>query len=123
MSWILIDSPPWRKSRGPFEYIPFLAQDLVLAPQPLPPGGHILLALLRRIVDLTITATIHPVAQGRQANAEIRGNRPSASAAGQGEPHSLILKLFGKACVGHGNPPGSGEALHFFEASPSRIWA
>src|SRR6478735_2006995 len=42
MSWNLIDFPPWRKSRGPLEDVPLLAQDLVLASQPLqlsrPPG-------------------------------------------------------------------------------------
>jgi hypothetical protein len=47
------------------------------------------------------------MAQGRQADAEIRGNRPSAAAAGQGEPYSLILKLFRKLCLGRGDPPAS----------------
>jgi hypothetical protein len=94
-------------SRGLLQDLPLLAQDLVLAPQPLQLSRHVLLALFGRIVDLTLAAAINPVPQGRQANAEIRGKRPSAAAAGQGKPHSLILKLFGKACVGHGNPPGS----------------
>jgi hypothetical protein len=62
----LIDFPPWRKSRGPFEDLPLLAQDLVLAPQPLQLGRHVLLPLLGRIVDLALTAAVDPVPQGRQ---------------------------------------------------------
>jgi hypothetical protein len=107
MSWNLIDFPPWRKSRGPFEDVPFLAQDLVLAPQPLQLSHHVLLAVFGRIVDLALAAAIDPVPQGRQADPTILGNRPSAAAAGQSKPHSLIPKLFRKACVGHGDPPAS----------------
>ena len=92
-------------SRGLLQDLPFLTQDLVLAPQPLQLGGHILLTLLGRIVDLALTAAIKPVAQGRQADPEIRRNLTPAAAAGQGEPHRLVPKLFRKACVGHGGPP------------------
>jgi hypothetical protein len=94
-------------SRGLLQDLPLLAQDLVLAPQPLQLGGHVLLALRGRVLDLALATAINPMAQGRQANAEIRGNRPSAAAAGQGEPYSLILKLFRKPCLGHGDPPAS----------------
>jgi hypothetical protein len=94
-------------SRGLLQDLPLLAQDLVLAPQPLQLGRHILLALRGRVLDLKLTAAVDPVPQGRQANAEIRGNRPSAAATGQGEPYSLILKLFRKPCLGHGDPPAS----------------
>jgi hypothetical protein len=31
----LIDFPPWRKTRSPFQDLAFLPQDLALAPQPL----------------------------------------------------------------------------------------
>src|SRR5215207_8873580 len=58
-----IDFPPWRKSRGLLQDLPLLAQDLVLAPQPL--GCHILLAVLGRIIDLALAAAVDPVAQGR----------------------------------------------------------
>ena len=94
-------------SRGPFEDLPLLAQDLVLAPQPLQLGGHVLLPLLGRVVDLTLAAAIEPVAQGRQADAEIRGNLTPAAATRQSEADRLILELLRKACVGHGDPPGS----------------
>ena len=93
-------------SRGPFEDISFLAQDLILPPQPLQLGRHALVAVFRRLVELTLAAAVDPVAQSRQADAEIRGNFSTAAAAGQGEPHRLILKLFRKACAGHGDPPG-----------------
>ncbi|KLK90662.1 hypothetical protein AA309_24470 [Microvirga vignae] len=92
---------------GLFEDLPFLAQDLVLAPQPLQFGCHILLPLLGRILDLTLATAVEPVAQSRQADAEIRGNFAPAAAAGQGEPHSLVPKLLRKACLGHGDPPAS----------------
>jgi len=70
-------------SGGPFEDLPLLAQDLVLAPQPLQLGRHILLPLFGRIVDLTLAATVDPVAQGGQANPKIRGNRaPAVNSAG-----------------------------------------
>jgi hypothetical protein len=94
-------------SGGFLEDVALLAQDLGLAPQPLQLGGHVLLALLGRIVDLALATAINPMAQGRQADAEIRGNRPSAAAAGQSEPYSLIPELFRKAAVGHKNPPAS----------------
>jgi hypothetical protein len=113
MNRTFIDFPPWRKSRGLLQDLPLLAQDLVFTPQTLELGGHVLLPLLRRSVDLAFTAAINPVAQGRQADAEIRGNRPSAAATGQGEPHRLILKLFRKACLGHGDPP------RLYECSPA----
>ncbi len=93
-------------SRSLFQDLAFLAQDLVLAPQPFQLGRHVLLPLFRRIIDLALAAAVDPVAQSRQADPEIRGNRPSAAAAGQSKPHSLILKLFRKACLGHGDPPG-----------------
>jgi hypothetical protein len=93
-------------SRGLLQDLPLLAQDLVLAPQPLQLGGHVLLALLGRIIDLTLAAAIEPVAQGRQADPEIRRNLTPAAAPGQGEPYRLIPKLFRKACMGHGDPPG-----------------
>jgi hypothetical protein len=64
MSWNLIDFPPWRKSRGPFEDVPFLAQDLILAPQPLQLGGRVLLAVFRRIVDLALAVPVKPMPQG-----------------------------------------------------------
>jgi hypothetical protein len=83
-----------------------LAQDLVLAPQPLQLGGHVLLPLLRRSVDLTLATAVDPVPQGRRVDPEIRGNLTPIAAAGQGEPRCLILKLFCKAGVGHGDPPG-----------------
>ncbi len=51
-------------SRGPLEDGLFLAQDLVLAPQPLQLGRHVLLAVRGRGVDLTLTAAVDPVAQG-----------------------------------------------------------
>jgi hypothetical protein len=60
MNWNFIDFPLWRKNRGPFE-------------------DFRLLALLGRFVDLALAAAINPVAQGRQANLEVRGNRPSAA--------------------------------------------
>ena len=60
-----------KKAVACLEDLPLLAQDLVLAPQPLQLGRHVLLALFGRIVDLTLAAAIEPVAQGRQANAEI----------------------------------------------------
>src|SRR5215217_4979512 len=60
-----IDFPPWRKSRGLLQDLPLLAQDLVIAPQPL--GCHILLAVLGRIIDLALAAAVDPVAQGRRA--------------------------------------------------------
>ena len=91
----------------PLQDLPLLTQDLVLAPQPLQLGYHVLLPIGRWIVDLALAAAVDPVAQGRQADAEILSNRPSAAAAGQGEPNSLILKLFRKACLGHGDPPAS----------------
>jgi hypothetical protein len=94
-------------SRCLLQDLPLLAQDLVLTPQPLQLGGHVLLALLGRVIDLALATAINPMAQRRQANAEIRGNRPSAAATGQGEPYSLILKLFRKPCLGHGDPPAS----------------
>jgi hypothetical protein len=94
-------------SRCLLQDLPLLAQDLILAPQPLQLGGHVLLAVLGRIVNLALTAAVNPMAQGRQADAEIRGSRPSAAATGQSEPYSLILKLFRKACLGHGDPPAS----------------
>jgi hypothetical protein len=94
-------------SRGLLQDLPFLAQDLVLTPQPLQLGRHILLTLRGRIVDLTLAAAIKPVAQGRQADAEIRRNLAPAAAAGQGESDRLILELFRKAGVGHGDPPAS----------------
>ena len=52
-------------SGGSLQDLPFLAQDLVLAPQPLQLGRHILLAVVGRIIDLTLPAAINPVAQGR----------------------------------------------------------
>jgi hypothetical protein len=94
-------------SGGPFEDLPLLAQDLVLTPQPLQLGRHVLLPVFRWIVDLTLAVTVDPVPQGGQADPEIRGNRAPAAAAGQGEPYSLIPELFRKACVGHGDPPVS----------------
>jgi hypothetical protein len=106
MNWNLIDFPPWRKSRCFLQDLPLLTQDLVLAPQPLQLGRHVLLPVFGRSVDLTLATAIEPVAQGRQADAEIGGNLTPAAAAGQGEPHRLISKLFRKACVGHGDPPG-----------------
>ena len=58
-------------SGGPLEDLPLLTQHLVLAPQPLQLGRHVLLALFGRIVDLMLAPAIEPVAQGRQADAEI----------------------------------------------------
>ena len=95
---------------------------LALAPQPLQLGRHVLLAVLGRIINLTLTAAVDPIAQGRQADAEILSNRPSAAAPGQGKPNSLIPKLFRKACLGHRDPPASSEALQFFEARPRVLW-
>jgi hypothetical protein len=77
-----IDFPPWRKSCGLLQDLPLLAQDLVLPPQPLQLGGRVLLALLGRIIDLTLAAAIKPVAQGRQTDPEIRRNLTPAAAAG-----------------------------------------
>ena len=52
-------------SGGPLEDLPFLAQDLVLTPQPLQLSCHVLLALFGRVGDLALAAPIDPVAQGR----------------------------------------------------------
>jgi hypothetical protein len=60
-----IDFPPWRKSGRPFEDLPLLTQDLVLTPQPLQLGGHVLLAVVGWGVHLALAATINPVAQRR----------------------------------------------------------
>jgi|SRR5688572_16924368 hypothetical protein len=101
-----IDFDPWRKSLGLLQNLALLVQDLVLTPQPLQLGCRVLLALLGRIVDLTLATAIQLVAQDRQADPDIRGNLTLDSAAGQSKPYSLILKLFRKACLGHGDPPG-----------------
>jgi hypothetical protein len=51
-------------SRGLLQDLPLLAQDLVLAPQPLQLDRHVLLPLLGRSVDLVLAAAIEPMAQG-----------------------------------------------------------
>jgi len=111
-------------SRGLLQDLPLLAQDLVLTSQPLQLGRHVLLALRGRVLDLTLTAAADPVTQGRQADPEILGNRPSAAATGQGEPYSLIPKLFGKALVGlgHGDPPGSLKGSPFSRSKSIAPW-
>ncbi len=106
-------------SRGLFQDLPLLAQDLVLAPQPLQLGRHILLPVLGRMINLMLAAAIDPVPQGRQADAEILGNLASRPAAGLDQTNGLILEFLRKTLLfGHGYPPASYSALQFLEASP-----
>src|SRR6476659_7229554 len=103
MSWNLIDFPPWRKSRGPLEDVPLLAQDLVLASQPLQLSRHVLLAILGQMVDLMLAPAIEPVPQGRQADPEILGDLASGSTAALSQPDRFILEFLRKASVGLGH--------------------
>jgi hypothetical protein len=99
MSVNLIDFPPWRKSGGPFEDLSFLAQDLILAPQPLQLSRHVFLPICRRMVDLVLAPAIKPVPQGQHTDPEIFGNRAPGSPAGLDQTDGLILEFRRKALL------------------------
>jgi hypothetical protein len=84
MSWNLIDFPPWRKSRGPFQDLALLAQHLVLAPPPLQLSRHVPLAVVRRVLHLPLAAAVDPVPKRGQPDPEIRGDLAPGTAAGLG---------------------------------------
>jgi hypothetical protein len=86
-------------SRGPFEDISFLAQDLILPPQPLQFGHHVFLPICRRMVDLVLAPAVEPVPQGRHTDPEIFGNRAPGSPAGLDQTDGLILEFWRKALL------------------------
>jgi len=61
------------------------------------------------MVDLMLAPAIEPMAQGRQADAEILADLVSGSAAGLRQSDGLIPEFLRKASVGlgRGAPPGS----------------
>jgi len=71
-----IDFPPWRKSRGLLQDLPLLTQDLVLAPQPLQLGRHVLLPLLGRVVDHDPLGSAAPLAEPELDRVTVAVDRP-----------------------------------------------
>src|SRR3954466_2501980 len=111
MNMNLIDFPPWRKSGGALEDIPLLAQDLVLAAQPLQLGRDVLLGLDRWIIQALLAVAIHPVPQGGQSDPEILRNLPPRAPARLGKAHGLVSELWCKSSrMRHGAPPRSRES-------------
>src|SRR5271163_4846760 len=119
MSANLIDFPPGRKKRWPFQGIPFLPKDLVLPTQPLQLGRDSALRHRRRIDSAPIPASTNPPHQRRQANPEIAGNLALRPPAGQRQAHRFVLKFLRKPSLLHRRVPlRSTGTLHFSEASP-----
>src|SRR3954466_6708109 len=111
MNMNLIDFPPWRKSGGALEDIPLLAQDLVLAAQPLQLGRDVLLGLDRWIIQALLAVAIHPGPQGGQSDPEILRNLPPRAPARLGKAHGLVSELWCKSSrMRHGAPPRSRES-------------
>src|SRR5271170_555213 len=81
------------KSRSPLQDLALLPKNLVLAPQPLQLGRHILLPLGRRRFQITLPALVDPSPQRRKTDPEIGGDLLLRSPARLDEPDGLSLEI------------------------------
>jgi hypothetical protein len=103
MSWSLIEFPRWRNRPWPFE-------DLVLLPQPLQFGRHVLLMIFRQMLDLALAAAVSPCAGSTGQSQELSAiSLAPASDTRPDQPNGFILKLPRKFSVwlGYGDPLAS----------------
>jgi hypothetical protein len=88
------------------EDVALLAQDLVLAPQPLELGHDVLMGRGGPRGPCVLVLR-HPARERRTVHPKIVGDGTLGAPTRQNEADGLILKLFRKPCLGHGDPPAS----------------